>query len=337
MLPHVLSTPILFLIFKRLDTTKLVFEAIRQVKPPKLYIGADGYRLGHKGEKEKIREVREYVLNNIDWDCEVKTLFRDENMGCGPAITGALNWFFGYEEAGIILEDDLLPDQSFFQFCEELLERYQDEPKVLSISGNYFAGEKNRPKTSYYFSHYLHVWGWATWRRAWLHYDRQMVKWAQLRDTDFLNDLSGGDRHFANYWSRIFDLVWSGKLDTTWDYQFIFATWVMDGLSIMPNRNLVKNIGFDINATHTIDESTWLANLPLERMEFPIVHPAKIERNHILDSWSDQNVFEIGFFSSLKSWFILHPGGDALSKVYRFMRKYFSKIKWFLRKNIKSE
>jgi hypothetical protein len=282
------------LVFNRLDTTKQVFEAIRQAKPPRLYVAADGHRPDRKGEDKKVREVRNYVLKNIDWNCEVKTLFRDRNMGCGVAVSSAIDWFFEFEETGIIFEDDVLPDPSFFPFCEELLERYRDESQVMMISGNYLAGEKHRPKESYYFSRYPQVWGWATWRRAWKCYDRQMMKWPQLKQTNFLIQLDDGDIHFINFWSRIFDMVHNGRLDT-WDYQFIFACWVNHGLSIMPSKNLVKNIGFGISATNTFNKGHWIANLPLQCIEFPLIHPRSIERNIAVDLWSNSHVFGISF------------------------------------------
>ena len=121
--PYSLNTAVLFLVFNRLDTSKQVFQAISQAKPPRLYVAADGARVSKEGESEKVQAVRDYIMQNIDWKCEVKTLFRDENLGCKYAVSGAITWFFQNEEQGIILEDDCLPNQSFFWFCEELLER----------------------------------------------------------------------------------------------------------------------------------------------------------------------------------------------------------------------
>ena len=152
--PHPLNTAVLFLIFNRLDTTKQVFEAIRQAKPPRLYIAADGARSSREGEAEKVQAVREYIIQNIDWECEVKTLFREQNLGCKYAVSGAIDWFFENEEMGIILEDDCLPSQSFFWFCEELLERYKDDMRVWHIGGSNFQNGIKRGDGDYYFSKY---------------------------------------------------------------------------------------------------------------------------------------------------------------------------------------
>jgi len=317
---HPLKTAILFLIFNRLDTTKQVFEAIRQAKPLRLYIAADGHRPDRPGEYDKTREVRNHVLNNIDWSCEVKTLFRDTNMGCGVAVSNAIDWFFEFEETGIIFEDDVLPDASFFPFCEELLERYKNASRVMVISGNYFAGEKHQPATSYYFSKYPHMWGWATWRRAWKCNDRQMIEWPKLKPTNFLRLLADGNKYFIHYWSKTFDMVHAGRSDI-WDYNFTFACWANHGLSIMPGKNLVKNIGFGTYGTHTLDNDYWIARIPLERLEFPLIHPGRIERNVAADKWSDRYVFGLTLISSLKVRLTNLPGGDVLAKMYRFFKR----------------
>ena len=308
------------MVFNRLDTTKQVFEAIRQAKPPRFYIAADGHRPECAGEDEKVLEVRNYVLKNIDWDCEVKTLFRNRNLGCGVAVSNAIDWFFEAEETGIIFEDDVLPDPSFFPFCEELLERYRNEPQIMLISGNYFAGEKYRPVNSYCFSRYPHMWGWATWRRAWLCNDRQMVKWPQLKQTNFLSQLADGDKYFIKSWSKIFDMIYAGR-DDIWDYQFTFACWVNHGLSILPSKNLVKNIGFGVDGTHTLDDGNWIAKLPLQLMEFPLIHPIIIARNVEADRWSDKHVFDITFISFLKSWVMQQSGGVVMAIIYRFFKR----------------
>jgi hypothetical protein len=318
--PHPLNTAVLFLVFNRLSTTKQVFEAIRQAKPPRLYVAADGYRPDRTGEDKKVRDVRDYVLSNIDWNCEVKTLFRDRNMGCGVAVSNAIDWFFEFEESGIIFEDDVLPDPSFFPFCEALLERYRDESQIMMISGNYFAGDNHRPTKSYYFSRYNSIWGWATWRRAWKCNDRQMMMWPQLKQTNFLSQLGDGDKYFISFWSKMFDMVHAGRVDT-WDYQFTFACWVNDGLSITPHKNLVKNIGFGADATHTFDDGNWVAKLPLQRIEFPLIHPSSIECNVAADRWSDRHVFGITFISLLKLWVKQQPGGYFMARMYSLFKR----------------
>jgi hypothetical protein len=286
---HPLKTPVLFLIFNRLDTTRQVFEAIRQAKPPRLYIAADGPRDDKLEEDQKVQAIREYVVNNINWDCEVKTLFREKNLGCRYAVSGGITWFFENEEMGIVLEDDCLPSLSFFWFCEELLERYRQDTRVMVISGDYFHGKAHEPVHSYFFSRYNHCWGWASWRRAWQFYDRDMGQWPRLRKTDWLIRVGDSHRDFREYWKKIFDAAHAGKADT-WDYQWTFSCWVQNGLTVLPLRNLVKNIGFGQDSTHTKGDGGWIARLPLEFITFPLSHPDQVARDKVADRWSDLNV-----------------------------------------------
>jgi hypothetical protein len=181
----ILAAPVLFLVFNRPDTTRDVFQTIRRARPPRLCVAAYGPRQDRQGERERCESVRE-IATDIDWPCELHTLFRTTNLGSEMAVSGGISWFFQHEAEGIILEDDVLPDPTFFRFCGELLERYRLEAKVMMISGNYLLGPKQRPATSYYFSRYTHIWGWASWRRAWSRYDRAMSQWPTLRSSNFL-------------------------------------------------------------------------------------------------------------------------------------------------------
>ncbi len=253
--PHPLNTAVLFLVFNRLDTTKEVFEAIREAKPPRLYIAADGARVEKDGEDQKAQAVRNYILSNIDWKCEVKTLFRDENLGCKYAVSGAIDWFFANEEMGIILEDDCLPSQSFFWFCEELLEKYKDDMRVGQISGDNFQKGIKRGDADYYFSIYNHIWGWASWANRWKNYD---VELNTINDTKFIKNLFQ-NKNTQAYWLEVFQNMKMKQIDT-WDYQWTFTLWNNNQLTILPNINLVKNVGFGEDATHTVGESEF-ANL----------------------------------------------------------------------------
>lgn len=187
--PCPLHTPVLFLVYKRPDTTRQVFEAIRQAKPPRLYIAADGPKKDLPEEAEKVKQVRDIVLSGVDWDCEVETLFRDENLGCKYGVSGGIDWFFENEEEGIILEDDTLPSQSFFWFCQELLERYKDDKRIMAISGDNFQNGIKRGACSYYFSRYNHIWGWASWRRAWGYYSVNMKLWPDIAKSSVIEQL----------------------------------------------------------------------------------------------------------------------------------------------------
>jgi hypothetical protein len=295
-----LSTPILFLIFNRLETTKQVLTAIRQAQPTRLYVAADGPRPNHLGEAEKVQAVRDYVISYINWDCEVKTLFREENLGCRVAVSGAIDWFFEHEAEGIILEDDCIPDASFFPYVEELLNRYRDDERIMVIAGNHFHGEAHQPSYSYFFSRYNHCWGWATWRRAWQHYDHDMSQWPKLRNTNWLITIGDGNRNFQRYWTRIFDQAYAQKVDS-WAYRWTFSCWAQSGLTILPALNLVKNIGFDENATHTKSKngSHKLSTLPLESLTFSLSHPSNVIRDYEADRWSDLNLFKI---SQINNW-----------------------------------
>ena len=168
-----MNSAVLFVIFNRPETTARVFEAIRSARPPRLYVAADGPRTSRSGEADRCRLVRE-IASRVDWTCELHTLFREANLGCKLGVSGAIDWFFQSETEGIILEDDVVPLASFFGLCDELLETYRDDPKVFAVSGCNLVSSVYRPNHSYFFSRYCHVWGWATWRRAWEHYDVPM-------------------------------------------------------------------------------------------------------------------------------------------------------------------
>jgi len=286
-----LNTPVLFLVFNRLDTTKQVFEAIRLAKPPRLYIAADGARASREGEAATVQAVRDYVVKHIDWECEVKTLFREQNLGCKYAVSGAVTWFFENEEMGIILEDDCLPDPTFFNFCQELLERYRHDQRIGMISGDNFQFGNRRNDDSYYFSKYVHIWGWASWRDRWVNsYDVAMSRWPKIRDEAWLTDMVGNVRE-AVFWHKIFERVHRGEIDT-WDYQWVFANWVEGRMTILPSVNMISNIGFDANATHTTGDSE-LANLASYSTSFPLKHPVGVFRNAQADMFSEKKCFRV--------------------------------------------
>jgi hypothetical protein len=282
--PHPLSTAVLFLVFNRLDTTKQVFEAICQAKPPRLYIAADGARATKEGEADKVNAVRDYILSNIDWECEVKTLFREQNLGCKYAVSSAITWFFENEEMGIILEDDCLPSQSFFWFCEELLERYKDDMRIGQISGDNFQNGIKRGEADYYFSIYNHIWGWASWVNRWKNYD---VMLNHIKDSNFIEDLFS-DKKTIRYWKDTFETMKQQKINT-WDYQWTFTLWNNEQLTILPNVNLIKNIGFGADATHTTGESE-LSNM--EHFEMVLKsHPKEVVQNEKADDLTSKQIF----------------------------------------------
>jgi hypothetical protein len=314
-----LKAPILFLVFNRPETTRRVFETIRQAQPPRLYIAADGPRDDKPDDHATCDTVRE-IVSVVDWSCEVRTLFRKKNLGCSVAVTGAINWFFEHEAEGIILEDDCLPDRSFFKFCEELLERYRSEPSVMMISGGFYLDSQYEIESSYFFSKHVDVWGWAGWRRAWQHNDPKMTLWPNLRDSDWLKRIGNGHRDFEQFWTEVFDNVRCGRVDT-WDYQWVFSCWLQNGLTVVPSRNLVKNIGFGDDATHTKLDGGRLSKVPLETIPFPLKHPDAIMRDCVADRWIDLIVYGIKNVPAYRRFLRKIPG---LRQVVRKMRPFAS-------------
>ncbi|MCB0096497.1 MAG: hypothetical protein KDE50_24180 [Caldilineaceae bacterium] len=284
------SPPVLLIIFNRPDLTQRVLERLRESQPAQLFIAADGPRPGHSTDAHMCAQARN-VVNEIDWPCEVKTLFRDDNLGCKNAVSGAITWFFEQVEQGIILEDDCVPHVSFFPFCAELLKRYENHDRIMSISGNNFQADTWHCKTSYYFSIHSHIWGWATWRRAWRRYDGSLEQWPHLRETPFLKELHGSDLA-VNYWRNIFDKVYANEIDS-WGYPWTYSCWVHNGLTILPAVNLVTNIGFDERATHTKNPQAAAANLAVRPIDFPLKHPAEVMADKQADAYTTYNHFGV--------------------------------------------
>lgn len=264
-----LQTPVAFLIFNRPDTTERVFNAIAQAKPSKLLVIADGPRAGRLGEAERCAQARA-VIERVDWECEVLTNYADSNMGCKMRVATGIDWVFQQVEEAIILEDDCLPEQSFFRFCQEMLERYRHQPRVGMVTGGNLQFGQQRGEASYYFSRYSHIWGWATWRRAWQLYQREIPQWPAFKQQGWLNQLfeTQGER---DYWAASFELVYEGKLDT-WDCSWTFATLTHGLLQVVPNVNLISNIGFGPEATHTHVVGIH-ADMPTSPIQFPLKHP----------------------------------------------------------------
>lgn len=283
------NTPILFLIFNRPENTKIVFEEIKKQKPKYLFVAADGARSNNLEDLEKCNATRQLVIEGIDWDCEVKTLFRDVNLGCGVAVSEAITWFFENVEQGIILEDDCLPHPSFFMYCETLLELYKDNEKVYAIGGSSFQNGKNVGEASYFFSNYAYVWGWASWRRAWNSYDYNLKQLSTYKEKQLIKTIDSRSV-FKNYWFSILDKVANKEIDT-WDYQWLFSIWNNGGLAVVPNVNLISNIGFGKDATHTIGESSF-ANMETQDIG-TILHPKNIKADKKVDRYSSEKVFGI--------------------------------------------
>jgi hypothetical protein len=298
-----MKTPVAFLIFNRPDTTEKVFEAIRQAKPPKLLVVADGPRVDRPGEAEKCAAARA-VINGVDWECEVLTNYSDLNLGCKKRVVSGLDWVFETVEEAIILEDDCLPHPSFFPFCEQLLEIYKNDLRIMQICGSNVLKNQVHIDDSYYFSKYGPIWGWASWRRAWQYYDMNIKLWGKIKEKKLYLDFCLTENE-ASQRLDLYDKLAANKIDT-WDYQWGFAKMINSGLSIIPHVNLISNIGFRDDATHVTNKNSPLANLPVHSIKFPLQHPSFVLRNIHMDRSYSQQAF---------------PGKSIINIVIRKLRK----------------
>lgn len=289
-----LETPILFLIFNRPEPTAKVFAEIRKAQPRRLFIAADGPRKSQPNDKALCDEARD-IAQMVDWDCEVKTLFREENLGCKKAVSGAIDWFFEQAEEGIILEDDCLPDPSFFEYASEMLVRYRDEKSVMLVSGSNLAGSW-KAETSYIYSKFANIWGWATWKRAWAHYERTMSAWDDPRVRAKIRArLRDEEQWKAKKWT--YESVKSGKKDS-WAYIWEYTVLKDGGASIVPRDNLIENVGFSRDATHTAGGAKGL-RLARRSLSFPLKHPVEFNIDQRYDALFAKKAF-LGKFVVLR-------------------------------------
>ena len=296
------TPPILFIIFNRPDKTARILDTIRKARPERLYVAADGPRTEKVGDIEACALTRA-VIDRVDWDCKVITLFRDNNLGCRNAVSGAVTWFFDREPEGIVIEDDIELDPSFFVFAAEMLERYRDDPKIMSITACNMQPERKNYLASYYFSAYNHVWGWASWARAWQLYASVLNDLDSVtcdESIDAMCPVPGARYH----WKRLLYDVHAGKIDT-WDYNWLYSQWKSRGLTVTPCVNLMQNIGFDGSGTHTNDPNAYEASLRKSSLRFPLIHPEIVFLDAKADLHVSLNVSRIRprtFLSRLNRW-----------------------------------
>jgi hypothetical protein len=295
-----IQSPVVFLIFNRPEQTARIFAAIRAARPARLLVVADGPRLGRAGEEELCGKTRS-VIDGVDWPCHVLRNFSDVNMGCGRRVSSGLDWAFAHVEEAIILEDDCLPDPNFFPYCVELLERYRADERIMMISGDNFQNGASRTPNSYYFSQLVHCWGWATWRRAWRHYDFTMSDWRQRRRTQWINAVTKNPV-MGLRWRDCFDAVMAGKIDT-WDYQWVYCIMARNGLSIVPDVNLVTNIGFGAGATHTLTVAQRYI-VPSRAIGFPLRHPVTVEPCCEADEFEEAYLYRLSRFALLERMYL---------------------------------
>jgi hypothetical protein len=285
-----MKTPVTFIIFKRPETTEKVFEVIRQAKPSKLFVIADGARPDREGEAEKCEATRG-IIEKVDWNCEVIKNYSDVNLGCAKRVSSGINWVFDNVEESIILEDDCIPHPTFFRFSEELLDKYRDDTRIASITAQNCQFGRNGTNYSYYFSRYSHCWGWATWKRSWQHYDLYIKLWEEIKAENILSDILV-DPRAVSYWNKVFQSIYENPTGITWDYQWTFSCFMQSALTIIPHVNLISNIGVGADSTHfTSGEDFSYINMSTEAMEFPLKHPPFITRNSQADNFVQDTVY----------------------------------------------
>ena len=277
----ILATPVVFIIFNRPELAARVFSEIVKVRPTQLFVISDGPRTNICGEATRVAQSRA-IIDRVNWPCKIFTNYSDHNMGCRARVSSGLDWVFQQVKEAIILEDDCLPDITFFRFCQELLEKYRHDQRVGMISGDNFQFDFVLNNDSYYFSNINHIWGWATWRDRWQNdYDVDLKEWPKIRDENRVQDWYATQQERDAF---AFNLARTHALEIdTWDYQWNFGSRLNGRISIMPNVNLISNIGFGVEATHTKEHNEF-SNLPTTPIVFPLKHPKAIFASEQLDS-----------------------------------------------------
>lgn len=278
------ATPVLLILFNRPDTTALVWQAIRAAQPPVLLIAADAAR--HPGEEAQVQAARA-ITEEVDWPCTVHRRYASTNQGCKWGVYNAISWGFELAEELIILEDDCLPHPDFFRFCDSMLERYRHEKQIMHIGGSSFV--PFQIPESYYFSKYTHIWGWATWRRAWTNYDVNMSDWDNSKPKAFLKAYNPNKKELK-FWMSIFNQSAADSIDN-WDYQWTYHIWKSGGTCIVAAKNLVSNIGFGENATHTKNVHPLFSCREQIPLDNSFIHPNSLATLEMADQWMFNHVY----------------------------------------------
>jgi hypothetical protein len=292
-----LNTAVAFIIFNRPELTRTVFAEIRKARPPKLFVIADGPREDYPDDVLLCHRSRA-VIDEVDWPCEVFRNYSDTNLGCGTRPATGISWVFEHVEEAIILEDDCVPQATFFRYCEELLEHYRDDRRIMMISGDNFQFGRQRTAGSYYFSRFAHCTGWASWRRAWHHFDHDLKLLPHVNSGDWFEAVLP-DRYERRYWLARFQQAAAHKREI-WDYHWTFAIWSQSALTIIPEVNLITNIGYNEQGTHTKSDNDLFAMIPSYPMQFPLVHPEFMIRHHVADRFTTDIAFIHSKFHALK-------------------------------------
>ena len=273
-----MQTPVIFIVFNRPELTARTFACIREARPPKLLVVCDGARADRPDDESKVRAVR-HIINSVDWPCEVIRNYADKNMGCRARVASGLIWAFNQVPEAIVLEDDCLPDPSFFPFCEELLNLYRNDERVMHIAGTNLSAPYVHRSSSYWFSHQPAIWGWASWSRAWRHYELEMNSWSTRLDVLRSSFASNWEMH---YWLPVLE---QARLEpekmNTWDFSWMYTCRSLHGLCIIPQNNLIENLGFGAGASHTTTVNPRL-QVPAASAG-PMRHPHSVSRDRYGD------------------------------------------------------
>lgn len=316
-----LDVPVALIIFRRPAETKRVFESLRLAKPSRLYVIGDAARNGREDEAAAVQACRD-VVDTVDWPCEVRTNYAEKNLGLRDRIVSGLDWVFSHEEKAIILEDDCVANQSFFDFTSELLEKYRFNNKIAGIGGTNIGDSLLSGDMSYFFSRYPAIWGWATWRRVWSEYSSEIPKLSKHDLVHYGNFL--GSSANVRFWRASFSKVATKKLDT-WDYQLAYLCMSKELLWIIPQKNLVTNIGFGESATHTLDQDSIYSQIQSSDLAKPYVHPEEIAPNQKFDGWLRNTLHRESYFRSIVLSALARLPDSSRSKILglapRFRRK----------------
>jgi hypothetical protein len=306
------DTPLLLIAWRRPHTLRQVIDAIRPVAPTRLFVACDGPNPERPGEAEKVAATRKVIEQAIDWPCQIERLYFDENQGCCLGPSRAISWFFDHVEEGIILEDDCVPHPDFFPYCTSLLYRYRQDTRIWCISGTNFCHENWSGDPSYFFSRIPLIWGWATWRRCWQRYDSILTKWPVAVELGLLSSIFDDSLERA-YWQDLWQKTYDNPESITWwDYQWTFTCLVHGGLTTLPSRNLIRNIGFGDEATHTTASGSSLSLDIRHDGIMPMQHPAFMVRDAVVDHFTFYSVF----------------GGNNIKKRASLKHKIMARASW---------
>lgn len=305
-----MSVPALVIAFNRPALTAALLDTLRHPSISEVFVVVDGPRRDHPTDTDRCREVR-LAVEAHRLEVPVTTWFRDDNLGCARGVPAAIDWFFDQVDHGIILEDDCHPRPDYLRFADELLHRHRDDRRVMSVTGSTFLRTRDIRPDTYRFTRFVHIWGWATWKRAWELYDADMTDWPELRSTGWLTDACRGNPEAASYWADLFDRTSTGKIDT-WDFQWFYSCWRHEGLAAVPPFNLVDNRGFGVEATNVHHAPRWYLRSPRGELRFPLRPPERVAPDLEAEGWLDEQVFRRGSQRSQRAKTAVRRGVDGL-------------------------